>query len=600
MSRIKFKIILPILLTIILMLSNVSIANSKVETNNSRINNILVVNTENHSDYNSDNDENIKFKIYVNDYSNDGNAEVDAKIGFVSKVANMLFANMILIANYVGGKISTIIGVIIISMFVLDIAKMTLVSQLSQVSLISTLSQHVTRILTLGFVSALLLIPIPNNMQTNGITNLFQYIITKMLNLWLNIGAIFFPDNIYERLVLSSNFVVNTPSGDYIYESGTVLPGNIVSIILGLPFDVINQGIIRMFNLWTFFTGLVFIVVGIYMMFKIIGIVSIFISSVFEFVVLMTLSSLYMPFLLLESTKDRIGSKPLELLLTQGIKLVVTTGLLGMLISLLTTGDLALKDAGIGTIFVIAVAFSIMEKIINNNNQIATTILQGGGLGVSTGNEFFAMATQVGMIAGGAAVAMGNGAIGNISSFKDQLKEGKSFGEAFKTVAGNTSAGKTVRQGKSILDNLKDGIKNHDPNKGLKNSVKEGWYKTKSDFHKINADYYAQKASSPDVIGNLAMALRIMGMVSGSNELISMSYMLDRHFSNDAYNNSYANSMRASETNRDIYESYANTTGSYTNNNTSNFNENTIYNSDNKNSNQNSPFNNSDSETGVV
>lgn len=331
----------------------------------------------------------------------------------VTNVGNILYANLLYVTNEVGGKITTLVGCLVIALFVFDIGKMILQSHLSQISIGALIGNYLNRLITLAIVSAVLLLPVPSTLAINNSHNLYQVLLYYTMSMWLAIGGLFFPDAVANNIFItdSAGITVQTATGASIVLKN-VAPGGIVSSLIGIPISIIQSGIAIACTLVGFFAGLIVIIIGIYVLFKTVSMVSIFISALFEYSVLITLASIYLPFMLYEGTKNKIGSKPLELFVTEGIKLVVTTGIIGIITTLFSTGYLTVSGFGIISGFMIAVAFSIMEKVMNNNNQIASSIINGGGLGVSTGNEFFAMANQVAMM-GGAVMLMGANSIGS-------------------------------------------------------------------------------------------------------------------------------------------------------------------------------------------
>lgn len=500
----------------------------------------------------------------------------------VTNVGNFLFANLMVISNSIGSKIVSIIGYLVLALFVLDIAYMILRSKLSNISIINMLGDYTNRILTFGFVTALLLIPLPSSYQKNGITTLFQWLINIVLKVWLSIGSIFFSDNAYDSIVAKSNIAIKTAIGStYVIEKGDIIPGEILNSIIGIPLNIISLGISKVSSIWGLFSGIIIIIIGIYALFKVVGILSVYVSAIFEFVILLTLSTFYLPFLLYESTKNSIGSKPLELFIMQGIKLVVTVGLVGLIVELFSADGFVKSSLGIIDAIIMATGFSIMEKVINNNNQIASTIMTGGGLGVSQGNEFFAMANQVAAM-GAAGIALGGSAIGGtvnegFNTFKENRDSGKSVGESLKAAVGKsierggsfvTTKLKNLGEGFKTIGNTIDRVKKGD---SLADAIKYSKIKAKENIAKNEADHATRVLhSGSSTITDVTSTLMLMlGGVTGNRHLYELSNVLNSTYGTRGMEKHLNSNIEAANS----YENINNHNTSESNNNSSNSNK---------------------------
>ena len=447
-------------------------------------------------------------------------------------VGNLVYANVIMIANAVGSRISMLLGVIIAALFLLDIGKMILTFQLSQINLGTLAATYLNRLLILGLVTALLLFPING---ANNATTIFQVIINKMLNMFVSLGTLFFNDKSFGELISNSSTVINTPLGDYVFKAGEILPGKIITSIVGIPLGFLSYGVDNIKGIFTFFSGLMFLGIGLYILTKVTGMMSIYVSAIFEFIVLLTLSSIYLPFALLESTKNKLGNKPLELLITQGIKVVVTVGLLGLIVSITNVDNFKAGGLDIGTAFIYATAFSIFEKIFQNNNQIASTILNGGGLGVSSGNDFFAIASQVGALAAGASVLVTGNIVGGVKAGADKFAKTGNLGESIKSGLGTTFS-MPIKLLKNAATSLGiDGIF-QGKEKDAKNGTNPKTKAQKMAENEIEHLKTTLDSGMPDSVDMAYNMMYLMGMLTGNDALKSGAFVI-KNYGSEAIEN---------------------------------------------------------------
>lgn len=504
-------------------------------------------------------------------------------------VGNLVYANVIMIANAVGSRISMLLGVIIAALFLLDIGKMILTSQLSQINLGTLAATYLNRLLMLGLVTALLLFPING---ANNATTIFQVIINKMLNMFVLLGTLFFNDKSFGELISNSSTVINTPLGDYVFKAGEILPGKIITSIVGIPLGFLSYGVDNIKGLFTFFSGLMFLGIGLYILTKVTGMMSIYVSAIFEFIVLLTLSSIYLPFALLESTKNKLGNKPLELLITQGIKVVVTVGLLGLIVSITSVDNFKAGGLDIGTAFIYATAFSIFEKIFQNNNQIASTILNGGGLGVSSGNDFFAIASQVGALAAGASVLVTGNIVGGVKAGADKFAKTGNLGESIKSGLGTTFS-MPIKLLKNAATSLGiDGIF-QGKEKDAKNGTNPKTKAQKMAENEIEHLKTTLDSGMPDSVDMAYNMMYLMGMLTGNDALKSGAFVI-KNYGSEAIENRLKKVEAARDAAIKANEEKTRTQGDgsnlnksteeYTpyNNNNNNTNDNTNNTSDNK------------------
>lgn len=528
MSKLKKGILIAMFLA-----TTMSFATNTTPINNT--NNTTITNTVNSSTNTNTNSSNYttrtapKPSVQVNGSdvsSTNGAADV------LEYVGNLVYANVIMIANAVGSRISMLLGVIIAALFLLDIGKMILTSQLSQINLGTLAATYLNRLLMLGLVTALLLFPING---ANNATTIFQVIINKMLNMFVSLGTLFFNDKSFGELISNSNTVINTPLGDYVFKAGEILPGKIITSIVGIPLGFLSYGVDNIKGIFTFFSGLMFLGIGLYILTKVTGMMSIYVSAIFEFIVLLTLSSIYLPFALLESTKNKLGNKPLELLITQGIKVVVTVGLLGLIVSITNVDNFKAGGLDIGTAFIYATAFSIFEKIFQNNNQIASTILNGGGLGVSSGNDFFAIASQVGALAAGASVLVTGNIVGGVKAGADKFAKTGNLGESIKSGLGTTFS-MPIKLLKNAATSLGiDGIF-QGKEKDAKNGTNPKTKAQKMAENEIEHLKTTLDSGMPDSVDMAYNMMYLMGMLTGNDALKSGAFVI-KNYGSEAIEN---------------------------------------------------------------
>lgn len=528
MSKLKKGILIAMFLA-----TTMSFATNTTPINNT--NNTTITNTVNSSTNTNTDSSNYtngtapKSSVQVNGSdvsSTNGAADV------LEYVGNLVYANVIMIANAVGSRISMLLGVIIAALFLLDIGKMILTSQLSQINLGTLAATYLNRLLMLGLVTALLLFPING---ANNATTIFQVIINKMLNMFVSLGTLFFNDKSFGELISNSSTVINTPLGDYVFKAGEILPGKIITSIVGIPLGFLSYGVDNIKGVFTFFSGLMFLGIGLYILTKVTGMMSIYVSAIFEFIVLLTLSSIYLPFALLESTKNKLGNKPLELLITQGIKVVVTVGLLGLIVSITNVDNFKAGGLDIGTAFIYATAFSIFEKIFQNNNQIASTILNGGGLGVSSGNDFFAIASQVGALAAGASVLVTGNIVGGVKAGADKFAKTGNLGESIKSGLGTTFS-MPIKLLKNAATSLGiDGIF-QGKEKDAKNGTNPKTKAQKMAENEIEHLKTTLDSGMPDSVDMAYNMMYLMGMLTGNDALKSGAFVIKNYGSESIEN----------------------------------------------------------------
>lgn len=605
MSKLKKGILIAMFLA-----TTMSFATNTTPINNT--NNTTITNTVNSStNTNTDSSNYItartapKPSVQVNGSSVDSNKGAADVLEYVG---NLVYANVIMIANAVGSRISMLLGVIIAALFLLDIGKMILTSQLSQINLGTLAATYLNRLLMLGLVTALLLFPIHG---ANNATTIFQVIINKMLNMFVSLGTLFFNDKSFGELISNSSTVINTPLGDYVFKAGEILPGKIITSIVGIPLGFLSYGVDNIKGIFTFFSGLMFLGIGLYILTKVTGMMSIYVSAIFEFIVLLTLSSIYLPFALLESTKNKLGNKPLELLITQGIKVVVTVGLLGLIVSITSVDNFKAGGLDIGTAFIYATAFSIFEKIFQNNNQIASTILNGGGLGVSSGNDFFAIASQVGALAAGASVLVTGNIVGGVKAGADKFAKTGNLGESIKSGLGTTFS-MPIKLLKNAATSLGiDGIF-QGKEKDAKNGTNPKTKAQKMAENEIEHLKTTLDSGMPDSVDMAYNMMYLMGMLTGNDALKSGAFVI-KNYGSEAIENRLKKAEAArdaaikanDEKNRpqgdgtnlnkstEEYTPYNNNNNN-TNNNTNNTSDNKDYSNTNDNDNNGNPKNDND------
>ena len=561
MSKLKKGILIAMFLA-----TTMSFATNTTPINNT--NNTTITNTVN-SDTNTNTDSSNyittrtspKPSVQVNGSSVDSNK---GAADVLENVGHLVYANVIMIANAVGSRISMLLGVIIAALFLLDIGKMILTSQLSQINLGTLAATYLNRLLMLGLVTALLLFPIHG---ANNATTIFQVIINKMLNMFISLGTLFFNDKSFGELISNSSTVINTPLGDYVFKAGEILPGKIITSIVGIPLGFLSYGVDNIKGIFTFFSGLMFLGIGLYILTKVTGMMSIYVSAIFEFIVLLTLSSIYLPFALLESTKNKLGNKPLELLITQGIKVVVTVGLLGLIVSITDVDNFKAGGLDIGTAFIYATAFSIFEKIFQNNNQIASTILNGGGLGVSSGNDFFAIASQVGALAAGASVLVTGNIVGGVKAGADKFAKTGNLGESIKSGLGTTFS-MPIKLLKNTATQLGiDGIF-QGKEKDAKNGTNPKTKAQKMAENEIEHLKTTLDSGMPDSVDMAYNMMYLMGMLTGNDALKSGAFVI-KNYGSEAIENRLKKAEAARDTaikaNNETNKNGSNFTNEYTN-----------------------------------
>ena len=153
-------------------------------------------------------------------------------------------------------------------------------------------------------------------------------------------------------------------------------PGKISKIFLTKPFEILKD-ILQKMTLSGIFEMIIKIMILIFCMWIISRILSKFVGNIFTALILSSVSTIYIIFLTLDSTK-KIGFEGIKLIIKQAVTLFISVAIMGIIYQILNTISISSSIDGIAAFSVIIL---VLQKIMWNISNVVNSILDGAGIG---------------------------------------------------------------------------------------------------------------------------------------------------------------------------------------------------------------------------
>ena len=153
-------------------------------------------------------------------------------------------------------------------------------------------------------------------------------------------------------------------------------PGKISKIFLTKPFEVLKD-ILQKMTLSGIFEMIIKIMILIFCMWIISRILSKFVGNIFTALILSSVSTIYLIFLTLDSTK-KIGFEGIKLIIKQAVTLFISVAIMGITYQILNIISISSSIDGIAAFSVIIL---VLQKIMWNISNVVNSILDGAGIG---------------------------------------------------------------------------------------------------------------------------------------------------------------------------------------------------------------------------
>lgn len=411
--------------------------------------------------------------------------------GFVAKLINAMFQMIIDAINKALVSLSEILLAITILLACLDIA-FVMLSGVSNMSIVQALGSSIPRYISYIVVITLLKV-------TDG----------KSLYMKLTIGD-FTPEALKGNgagskslmtgfLKLAEGFFPKTSSG--VKMANFSSPGTVVESLLAIPFKLIKEAIAADGVV----SSLFLFIIGLGILYYIIQLAGQIIMAIIEYMFVVGLSAIYLPFLVNSATAS-VGGKVVSNIISKGVGLTIQIGLIGVAITILTTNFTANADTvTFSQALEILLTTSIAIYVAGKGSSIARSILTGEGTGlkasefITRGAKLLSNVTKVALAAatGGAALMSAK-----LSSAKKLVKTASQAEKLAKSSLDGAKSGVM----KSI-GNIKDGAKRDaamkmfDKTQSLNKQIGADSEKTKDLEDKVN---YARQKYGEDSVQHKA------------------------------------------------------------------------------------------------
>ena len=282
----------------------------------------------------------------------------------ISNFIDSIYFGGIILYRGISFKISQIFGYILLFFMIINILQIIL-KNIGQIDIYGIFKMIIPTFVINLFISFMLVTPVHYSLKFGFGKNQFYknkifsgtfltYFVESIFSMFYKFGILFFGD---------TSFLNTTP-------------GKISKIFLTKPFEILKD-ILQKMTLSGIFEMIIKIMILIFCMWIISRILSKFVGNIFTALILSSVSTIYIIFLTLDSTK-KIGFEGIKLIIKQAVTLFISVAIMGIIYQILNTISISSSIDGIAAFSVIIL---VLQKIMWNISNVVNSILDGAGIG---------------------------------------------------------------------------------------------------------------------------------------------------------------------------------------------------------------------------
>lgn len=282
----------------------------------------------------------------------------------ISNFIDSIYFGGIVLYRGISFKISQIFGYTILFFMIINVLQIIL-KNLGQIDIYGMFKMIIPTFTTNLFVSFIFVTPVHYSLKFGFGKNQFYgnkmfsgtfltYFVESIFLMFYKFGILFFGDT----------------------SSLNTTPGKISQIFLTKPFAILKNMLQRM-TLSGIFEMVIKIIILIFCMWIVIRILSKFVGNIFTALILSLVSTIYLIFLTLDSTK-KIGFEGVRLIIKQAVTLFISVAIMGIIYQILNVISISNSIDGI---VAFAVIIFVLQKIMWNVSGVVNSILDGMGIG---------------------------------------------------------------------------------------------------------------------------------------------------------------------------------------------------------------------------